>query len=186
MKHLMSVLFVFLLLIGSVVVAQEVTVEPTAEATAEPTPVPPGITLPDLDPVVDEIETGLNVFLVGAGTVMALAAWIITQVGKYVFPEHVADTRQIYTAVVVVFAGIYLASTWFGVTEYVERGVHLLTALSGPALQILILLFGSSLFYNGAKRLNIPFLGQAQGEGALELEKPESKPSFRSPEHAAG
>lgn len=194
MKRIASSVLAVTLLFGGVTTAQNITVEPTVEVTAEPTPevtpVPPGIELPDLDPVVDEVETGLNVFLIGAGTVMALAAWVIVQVGKYVFPERVLDTRQIHGIVVGAFSILYLFSTWAGVETYVQRGIDLLTALSGPALQILVLLFGSSLFYIGARKLHIPFLGQPQGKGRLELAEPKGgkvhENSFPAPDHALG
>lgn len=186
MKHLMSVLFVFLLLIGSVVVAQEVTVEPTAEATAEPTPVPPGITLPDLDPEVDEVQVGLEGFLARAETaiVLAVLAYAVVQFLKWWKPQQEHDTHKIYLRVVGTVSVVYLIASAFGVGELLERGVDVFAALTPPVLTIISIFAGSSALYRMFNALDVPYLGQPQGAKSRSLGKPDT--SFRSPEHAAG
>lgn len=153
--------------------AQEVTPEPTVEVTAEPTP-PPDVALPDLDPVVDETQTELDVFINAAatGVAMAFVAFLIIQGGKWLLPEHFLRTEWIYGLVVTAFCIIYLLAARIGFEQQLTSVVEWLAAAAPSVIALLTLVFGAPAFSNAARELNIPGLSEKQGKKALSF-KPE-------------
>lgn len=127
-------------------------------------------TPPDVAPVAGELSNGIEAFLTSAGLVMGLVSFLVIQALKWALPETVVETRTIYVVVAGVFAIVYVAAGWGGLTDKLQDGVNLLDALAGPVWQIILLLASGPLAYEVFRKAKNPVLGAGQGAQAFKLQ----------------
>jgi len=125
---------------------------------------------PDVGPVAGELSNGIEAFLTSAGLVMGLVSFVVIQALKWALPETVVETRTIYVVVAGVFAIVYVAAGWGGLTDKLQDGVNLLDALAGPVWQIILLLASGPLAYEVFRKAKNPVLGAGQGAQAFKLQ----------------
>jgi hypothetical protein len=175
MKRNLLIIFaaiVTVLAFVSATYAQDVTEEPTLEPTAEVTEEAPIIVIgeDDLAPVIDEYAGDLKDALKFASPVLALAVFLVSVLGKFVFPDTVISTEKLVGMITAVAAGIYGLAEFLGAVPELMDGVSVLNELAGPALQIGIIIFVPSGLYYLARKWNTPVLSAKQGDKAFSLE----------------
>lgn len=176
---------VCLLLTGTIALAAAqddplATNTPVTVATFTPAPLeeePLPTELPDAGPVIDEATDDLDIFLLDAKVVIALAAWFLTQALKYLWRNdplrREVSGQQIYVLVIGVLSALYFIGNLTGYLEQIRSGVKFLSVLADPLWQIVITLGGSSLIYLFGRGTGNVLMGGGYSSKANHLEKPE-------------
>lgn len=181
---LLIVILTALLLTAAVIAQDDETPEVTVEATVVVTPAPevtpevteePPVVIIEptfFDDFIDDLQAGLHDFWEKAGPAMALIATILIAVLKRILPGRQISSRTIALGVLTIFTILYVVSQFAGFVEQLQRGVDFLAALSGPLQNIFVLFGGSTALYKLSQALDVPLLGEKQGEDWFEGEKP--------------